>query len=65
MDFTISEEIQQRCKETRKWVEEVLDPLSPDLEEKEIFPKPLFEELKRGNFFGVTIPKEYGAERGF
>jgi alkylation response protein AidB-like acyl-CoA dehydrogenase len=62
MDFTISEEIQQRCKETRKWVEEVLDPLSPDLEEKEIFPKPLFEELKRGNFFGVTIPKEYGGE---
>ena len=58
MDFTIPEEIQKRCAETRKWVEEVLDPLSGPLESEERFPQELFEELKRGSFFGVTIPKE-------
>ncbi|MFZ3045854.1 MAG: acyl-CoA dehydrogenase family protein, partial [Desulfatirhabdiaceae bacterium] len=40
----------------------VLDPLSVDLEKKEIFPPELYEELKRGKFFGITIPKEYGGE---
>ncbi len=62
MDFQIPEHIQQRTKEAREWVENVLDPLSVDLEEKEIFPPALYEELKRGKFFGVTIPKEYGGE---
>jgi alkylation response protein AidB-like acyl-CoA dehydrogenase len=40
----------------------VLDPLSGPLEKEEKFPKDLYEELKRGSFFGVTIPKEYGGE---
>ncbi|MCF8106698.1 MAG: acyl-CoA dehydrogenase family protein [Desulfohalobiaceae bacterium] len=62
MDFQIPEHIQQRAREARTWVEEVLDPLSADLEEKEIFPPALYEELKRGKFFGVTIPREYGGE---
>jgi alkylation response protein AidB-like acyl-CoA dehydrogenase len=62
MDFAIPEHILQRKQEARKWVEEVLDPLSKDLEEKEIFPPALYEELKRGRFFGITIPKEYGGE---
>ena len=62
MDFSIPEDIQQRAKEARTWVENVLDPLSVDLEEKEIFPPALYEELKRGRFFGVTIPREYGGE---
>jgi len=62
MDFQISENIQQRAREARKWVEDVLDPLSVDLEKKEIFPPELYEELKRGKFFGITIPKEYGGE---
>lgn len=62
MDFEIPDYIEQRAKAARRWVEEVLDPLSVDLEEKEIFPPALYEELKRGQFFGVTIPKEYGGE---
>lgn len=62
MDFQIPEHIRQRARETREWVENVLDPLSLDLEEKEIFPPALYEELKRGKFFGVTIPKAYGGE---
>jgi alkylation response protein AidB-like acyl-CoA dehydrogenase len=62
MDFSIPEEIQTRAKETREWIENVLDPLSEPLEKEDKFPKDLFEELKKGSFFGVTIPKEYGGE---
>lgn len=62
MDFLIPEEIQQRANEIRKWVENVLEPLSAPLESEENFPVPLYEELKKGRFFGVTIPKEYGGE---
>jgi len=62
MDFSIPEEIQKRAKETREWIENVLDPLSEPLEKEEKFPEDLFEELKKGSFFGVTIPKEYGGE---
>ena len=62
MDFSIPEEIQKRAKETRDWIENVLDPLSEPLEKEEKFPNDLFEELKKGSFFGVTIPKEYGGE---
>jgi len=62
MDFNIPEHIELRAKEARTWVENVLDPLSVDLEKKELFPPALYEELKSGPFFGVTIPKEYGGE---
>ncbi|MEJ2157344.1 MAG: acyl-CoA dehydrogenase family protein [Desulfobacteraceae bacterium] len=62
MDFQVPDHIRERALETRAWVENVLDPLSSDLEKKEIFPPALYEELKRGRFFGVTIPKEYGGE---
>lgn len=62
MDFNIPEHIQERAKEARTWVEDVLDPLSADLEIKELFPPELYEELKRGRFFGVTIPEDYGGE---
>jgi alkylation response protein AidB-like acyl-CoA dehydrogenase len=62
MDFSIPDSVQQRAQAARQWVETVLDPLSVDLEVKEIFPPALYEELKRGKFFGVTIPKEYGGE---
>jgi acyl-CoA dehydrogenase len=62
LDFEIPESVKKRARETREWVENVLDPLSVDLERKELFPQALYEELKRGRFFGLTIPPEYGGE---
>ena len=62
MDFSIPDHIQQRARDARTWVEEVLDPLSVDLEEKEIFPPALYEELKRGQFFGVTVNHPQGVD---
>ena len=38
-------------------MDEVLDPLSGPLEEEERLPSELVAELRRGEFFGLTIPK--------
>jgi alkylation response protein AidB-like acyl-CoA dehydrogenase len=62
MDFTLPDHILKIKKETRDWVENVLDPLSTPLEEEERIPEDLVNELKKGRFFGLTIPKEYGGQ---
>jgi alkylation response protein AidB-like acyl-CoA dehydrogenase len=62
MEFRLSEKILQYKREAREWVEKVLDPLSKPLEEEERLPEELVAELKKGRFFGLTIPKEYGGE---
>jgi len=62
MDFHLSDQIIRYKKEAKDWVENVLDPLSKPLEEEERLPGELVKELKKGRFFGLTIPKEYGGE---
>jgi alkylation response protein AidB-like acyl-CoA dehydrogenase len=62
MDFSLSEETIARKARARKWVDEVLDPLSTPLEEEERLPDELVAELRRGEFFGLTIPREYGGQ---
>ncbi|MGD9046270.1 MAG: acyl-CoA dehydrogenase family protein [Desulfobacterales bacterium] len=60
MDFSLPEEILKYKQEAREWVENVLNPLSKPLEEEEKLPEELVAELKKGRFFGLTIPQEYG-----
>jgi alkylation response protein AidB-like acyl-CoA dehydrogenase len=60
VDFSLSPEILEKKAAARRWVEEVLDPLSEPLETEERLPDELVAELKKGEFFGLTIPKEYG-----
>ncbi len=62
MDFSLPDEILKYKNEAREWVENVLDPLSKPLEEEEKLPAELVAELKKGRFFGLTIPKEYGGQ---
>ena len=62
MDFTLSDEILAKKAAARRWVEEVLDPLSEPLETEERLPDELVAALKAGEFFGLTIPKEYGGQ---
>jgi acyl-CoA dehydrogenase len=62
MDFDLSDKILKYKNEAREWVENVLDPLSQPLEEEEKLPGELVEQLRKGRFFGLTIPKEYGGE---
>lgn len=60
MDFSLPQEVIKYKQEARGWVENVLNPLSVPLEEEERLPAELVEELKRGRFFGLTVPEEYG-----
>ena len=62
MDFSLPEEILKYKQEARDWVENVLNPLSKPLEEEEKLPEELVAELKKGRFFGLTIPEEYGGQ---
>ena len=62
MDFSLPEEVLTYKKEAGEWVENVLDPLSVPLEEEERLPSELVDELRKGRFFGLTIPKEYGGQ---
>ncbi len=62
MDFSLPEEILKYKLEAKEWVERVLDPLSVPLEEEERIPPELVEALRKGRFFGLTIPKEYGGQ---
>jgi acyl-CoA dehydrogenase len=62
MDFSLPDEILKYKNEAREWVETVLDPLSKPLEEDEKLPDELVTELKKGRFFGLTIPQEYGGQ---
>ena len=62
MDFGLPDEILKYKNEAREWVETVLDPLSKPLEEEEKLPDELVAELKKGRFFGLTIPQEYGGQ---
>jgi acyl-CoA dehydrogenase len=62
MDFGLSDKILKYKHEAREWVENVLNPLSQPLEEEEQLPEELVEQLRKGRFFGLTIPKEYGGQ---
>ncbi|MBI5603204.1 MAG: acyl-CoA dehydrogenase family protein [Deltaproteobacteria bacterium] len=62
MDFSLSDQILKYKQEAREWVEKVLDPLSGPLEEEERIPEELVEALRKGRFFGLTIPMEYGGQ---
>jgi acyl-CoA dehydrogenase len=62
MDFSLPDEILKYKTQARDWVENVLDPLSKPLEEDEKLPDELVAELKKGRFFGLTIPQEYGGQ---
>lgn len=62
MDFGLSNKILKYKHEAREWVENILNPLSQPLEEEEQLPEELVEQLRKGRFFGLTIPKEYGGE---
>jgi acyl-CoA dehydrogenase len=62
MDFSLPEDILKYKQKARQWVENVLNPLSKPLEDEEKLPDELVAELKKGRFFGLTIPEEYGGQ---
>ncbi len=61
MNFTLTSEKQILKNMITQFIEnECPKPLIRELDEKDVFPKEIFEKLKPLEIFGVTIPEEYG-----
>ncbi|KKM10105.1 acyl-CoA dehydrogenase [Clostridiales bacterium PH28_bin88] len=60
MDFTLPEEVQVLRRTIRKFVEEVVDPRSQEIEETEKIPQEIIDQAKEMGLFGISIPEEYG-----
>lgn len=44
----------------RKFAEKELEPIAAEIDSTSIYPKELIQKLAKANFFGITMPKEYG-----
>ena len=62
MDFSLPEHVIERKRKVRRYVDQVLDPISPAMEEKEILTEEVLEALRQTEFYGLTIPQEYGGK---
>ncbi len=43
-------------------MEQVLDPISPPMEEKEMLTEEVLQALRQTEFYGLTIPEKYGGK---
>jgi len=62
MDFSLPEYVLERKRKAREYVENVLNPISPEMEQKEMLTEAILDALKKTDFYGLTIPKEYGGQ---
>jgi acyl-CoA dehydrogenase len=60
MDFTIPAELQALAKEVRSFVDERLDPIAQQVEERDEIPSDILKEIAGRGYFGIPFPKEYG-----
>jgi acyl-CoA dehydrogenase len=60
MDFTIPEELRLMQKAVREFVENEVDPVAMEIEEKDKIPPQVIEGAKNMGLFGLSIPVEYG-----
>lgn len=60
MDFTISEDIKMLKKVVRNFVQEEVEKVAMEIEEKDEIPNYIVEASKELGLFGISIPEEYG-----
>lgn len=60
MNFRLDDEILMLKKNIRDFVENVVDPYSMEIEEKDEIPTHIIEASKEMGLFGLSIPEEYG-----
>ncbi|MFJ8259542.1 acyl-CoA dehydrogenase family protein [Peribacillus asahii] len=60
MDFKLSEDIEQFKKLVRKFIQEEVEPVAMEIEEKNEIPGHIMEMTKEMGLFGLSIPEEYG-----
>ncbi|MGG1677360.1 acyl-CoA dehydrogenase family protein [Neobacillus sp. NRS-1170] len=60
MDFKLPEDIEDLKKAVNKFIQEAVDPVAMEIEEKNEIPGYIMEMTKEMGLFGLSIPEEYG-----
>lgn len=60
MDFTIPAEIEALKSETKRFIEEEVQPYEDLIEREARIPPELLDKFRRRGYFGTNTPKEYG-----
>ena len=60
MDFSLTDKQKMIRKITREFSEEFISPIAEESDQNSRLDPNVMEEMKRMNFFGTCIPKEYG-----
>jgi acyl-CoA dehydrogenase len=60
MDFKFEEDIEALKKVVRKFIQEEVEAVAMEIEEKNEIPKRIVEMTKEMGLFGLSIPEEYG-----
>ncbi len=60
MDYLLTEEQRLLQELALQVAEERIKPVRAELDEHEIFPSDLMQEMAQADLFGVIIPEEYG-----
>jgi len=60
MDFELSEEHKMVRDTARDFAQNVVAPRAAEIDEKEEFPKDIWEQAAELGFTGITVPEEYG-----
>ncbi|MHA1269442.1 MAG: acyl-CoA dehydrogenase family protein [Candidatus Helarchaeota archaeon] len=60
MDFSITEKQKMIRRITREFAEELIAPIAEESDKKQELDQRVFEQVKKMNFFGICIPREYG-----
>ena len=60
MDFTPPPEIEKLKSETRRFIEEEVQPYEDLIEKEARIPPEILEKFRRRGYFGTNTPKEYG-----
>ena len=60
MDYFLTEEQKEIVEVAKMVAEEKLKPIRQEADEKEIFPREIYEEFAKSDLCGVYIPEKYG-----
>lgn len=60
MDFKFNEDIEALRKGVRKFIQEEVEAVAMEIEEKDKIPERIIEMTKEMGLFGISIPEEYG-----
>ncbi|KZY38297.1 isovaleryl-CoA dehydrogenase [Roseovarius sp. HI0049] len=60
MKFDLGEDVNALREMTHRWAQERVKPLAAGIDEENVFPNELWQEMGEMGLLGITVPEEYG-----